>query len=105
MLNARSAIVASLVSVLLGLAVVTGVGADATYHTSRYGLTSVGNETGTGTVINAHANGPQVAANKNYLLIGAQPNTAYRSFANASFARSPPSHFTNCVALSGGAPL
>ena len=78
MVNARSLVVATLVSVLLGLAVVTGVGADATYHTARYQLTAVGNETGTGTVINAHANGPQVAANENYLLIGAQPNTAYQ---------------------------
>ena len=78
MVNARSLVVASLVSALMGLASVTVVGADATYHTSRYQLTAVGNETGTGTVINAHANGPQVAANENYLLIGAQPNTAYQ---------------------------
>src|SRR5690348_11836204 len=77
MLNARSMIVASLVSTLLAVAVVTGVAADATYHTARYQLTAVGGETGTGTVINAHANGPQVAANEQYLLIGAEPNAAY----------------------------
>ena len=103
MLNARSAIVASLVSVLLGLAVVTGVGADATYHTSRYQLTAVGNETGTGTVINAHANGPQVAANENYLLIGAQPNTAYRTCSCEAEVRF--SQSANLRALSGGVPL
>jgi hypothetical protein len=71
-------IVASLVSMLVALGIVVGVSADATYHTQRYQLTAVGSETGTGTVINAHANGPQVAANEQYLLIGAQPNTAYQ---------------------------
>jgi len=78
MVNARSMIVASLVSMLLTVVVVTGVAADAVYHTQRYQLNAVGTETGAGTVINAHANGPQVAANEHYLLVGAEPNTAYQ---------------------------
>jgi hypothetical protein len=43
-------------------------GADATYHTARIPLSPVGGATGSGTVVNIHANGPNVFAHELYLL-------------------------------------
>ena len=52
--------------------------ADSTYHSPPIPLSPVGaNADGSGFVINAHANGPQVVANENYVLLGAEANTAY----------------------------
>ncbi len=78
MIRPRIAIIGALASAVLALAAVSGVAADATYHTARIPLQPIGTETGTGFVLNAHANGPQVFAQENYVLIGAQPNAAYQ---------------------------
>ena len=68
------------VTVLSGIALTFSgrVYADRTYHSPPIPLTAVDPATpGGGFLINAHANGPQVAANENYVLLGAQPGTTY----------------------------
>lgn len=51
--------------------------ADSVYHTERLELTPLGTETGSGQVINIHANGPVVGAQERYQLKKAMPNSSY----------------------------
>jgi hypothetical protein len=51
--------------------------ADSVYHTERLELTPIGAETGSGQVVNIHANGPVVGALERYQLKKAMPNTTY----------------------------
>jgi hypothetical protein len=51
--------------------------ADSAYHTERLELTPLGAETGSGQVINIHANGPVVGAQERYQLKKAMPNSSY----------------------------
>lgn len=51
--------------------------ADSVYHTERLELTPTGVETGSGQVVNIHANGPVVGALERYQLKGALPDTTY----------------------------
>lgn len=55
------------------------VAADSTYQTERLVLSPVAGsgETGSGMVVNAHPNGPQIYAHEQYLLRGAEPNETY----------------------------
>ena len=51
--------------------------ADSVYHTERLEFTPTGVETGSGQVVNIHANGPVVGALERYQLKKAMPNTTY----------------------------
>lgn len=52
--------------------------ADSAYHTERLAFEPVtGSETGSGMVVNIHANGPEIGALERYQLKNAQPNTEY----------------------------
>lgn len=65
---------------VLVISVLVGYGtalADSAYHTERLELTPVGAETGSGQVINIHANGPVVGALERYQLKKAMPNSSY----------------------------
>ena len=66
-------------SLLFTLVVGVGVAsADDVYHTERLELAPVGQgETGSGMVVNIHANGPVVGALERYQIKKAQPNTEY----------------------------
>ncbi len=65
-------------SAMLALYAIATASADATYHTARIALEPVGGAPGSGFVINAHANGPQIAAHENYSLQGVEPNATYQ---------------------------
>lgn len=78
MRHLRPTVIAIVTAITLALSTVIGVRADAVYHTQRIPLQAVGTETGTGFVVNAHANGPRILAHENYSLIGAEPNSAYQ---------------------------
>src|SRR5215218_7470344 len=67
-----------LVLVLAGVLVLVFNGttaADSTYHTERLALTGVAGASGSGMVVNAHANGPNVYAHEIYTLRHAVPGT------------------------------
>ena len=71
---------AALMAVLVVSISLVGYGtaqADSAYHTERLELTPLGDETGSGQVINIHANGPVVGALERYQLKKAMPNTSY----------------------------
>jgi hypothetical protein len=51
--------------------------ADSAYHTERLELMPVGDETGSGMVVNIHPNGPVNGALERYQLHKAMPNTSY----------------------------
>ena len=53
--------------------------ADQTFHTERIPLSSVaGAPLRSGSVVDIHANGPQIFALERYVLVGGAPNTAYQ---------------------------
>jgi hypothetical protein len=71
---------AALIAVLAVSILLVGYGtaqADSAYHTERLELTSVGAETGSGQVVNIHANGPVVGALERYQIKKAMPNSSY----------------------------
>jgi hypothetical protein len=78
MIGARTLITSTLVSAALMMFGWTTASADAVYHTARLPLQPAGAASGSGSVVNAHANGPQVYAHENYVLNGADPNTSYQ---------------------------
>lgn len=70
---------AALMAVLIA-SMLVGYGtaqADSAYHTERLEFTPLGAETGSGQVINIHANGPVVGAQERYQLKKAKPNSSY----------------------------
>jgi hypothetical protein len=63
---------------LLTLGVSSAVSADSAYHTERIGLHPIDDAPlRSGSVVNIHANGPQVYAQERYLLNGALPDHDY----------------------------
>jgi hypothetical protein len=63
---------------LLTIGVSSNVSADRAYHTERISLHSIDDAPlRSGSVVNIHANGPQVYAQERYLLNGALPNHDY----------------------------
>ena len=68
---------------LLAMGLAAGpVSADSTYPTERLALSPAagGGESGSGMVVNAHPNGPQIYAHEQYLLRHARPNTTYQVY-------------------------
>ena len=65
----------------MGLAA-SPVAADSTYRTERLALSPAarGGESGSGMVVNAHPNGPQIYAHEQYLLRHAAPDTTYQVY-------------------------
>jgi len=72
-----------LLALALGGAMAGTAAADAVFHTQRIPLTAVGGAPGGGTVVDAHASGPQIASHELYTLIGAVPGT-YQVLVNLS---------------------
>ena len=73
----RSLALAGAVS-LLTLGVSSTVSADRAYHTERVSLHAIDDAPlRSGSVVNIHANGPQVYAQERYLLNGVLPNYEY----------------------------
>ena len=65
-------------AVLLAIGVPTAASADRAYQTERISLHSIDDAPlRSGSVVNIHANGPQVYALERYLLNGALPNHEY----------------------------
>ena len=66
-------------------AAVPHVWADQTFHTVRLALQPVNGAPPLrqGFVVDVHANGPQIAAQERYILVGAAPNTTYHVQLNA----------------------
>ena len=64
-------------ALVLTVASVGTVAADAVYHTERLALEPVGDAAGSGMVVNIHPNGPTVFATERYGLRGAEPNATY----------------------------
>jgi len=74
----RNAVLSAVVAMLALAVPVSGAKADATFHTERIPLASVGGAPlHSGFVVDIHANGPIVYAHEIYQLNGAQPDTAY----------------------------
>lgn len=65
---------AAMLAVLLAAA---PAAADSTYQTERLTLAPVAGGSGSGMVVNAHANGPEIYAHEQYRLAGAEPNETY----------------------------
>ena len=67
---------------LLSMGLAAGpVSADSTYPTERLALSPArSGESGSGMVVNAHPNGPQIYAHEQYLLRHARPNTTYQVY-------------------------
>ena len=67
------------VAMLAVLLAAAPAAADSTYQTERLVLAPVAGSgaTGSGMVVNAHPNGPQIYAHEQYLLRGAEPNETY----------------------------
>lgn len=78
--NRRVTALAALIAIVVASVLLVGfqtARADSAYHTERLELTPVGPETGSGQVINIHANGPVVGALERYQIKKAMPNTSY----------------------------
>lgn len=78
--NSRLIGAAAFMAVLVVSTLLVGYGtaqADSVYHTERLELSPLGAETGSGQVVNIHANGPVVGALERYQLKKAMPNSSY----------------------------
>jgi hypothetical protein len=64
-----------LLAVALAAAMAGTAAADAVSHTQRIPLTAVGGAAGGGSVVDIHANGPQVFSHELYTLVDAVPGT------------------------------
>ena len=73
----RSTAVTLAAAAALALGAATAAHADPTFPTTKFPLSSVGNSSVTGSVIDIHTQGVRIYAQERYTLRGAMPGTTY----------------------------